>query len=383
MDVTNNTASTDDSTGTERQVDVEIRNVRKSFGPIEAVADVSFNIRKGEFVTLLGPSGCGKTTLLRIIAGLERATAGEIFIQGRAMRTVPPYRRPVSLVFQNLSLFPHMNVRDNVAFGPVMDGLDRKTVRDRVTEYLALVDLEGYGDRRINELSGGQRQRVALARALVRQPAVLLLDEPLSALDLKLRRAMQIELKRIQEQLQTTFVYVTHDQEEALVMSDRIAVMSDGKVEQYGPSDEVYHRPRTPFVASFIGDTNLLEAEVRRVVDGRAELDWSGVAVEATRSTQHELSVGDVVHVSIRPERIDVVDGQASGVNSISGRVLERHFRGPSARLLIDAGAGRKVLAEWPGTAGPGPAADAQVTLRWAADAAVVVEGSRRPSTTE
>jgi spermidine/putrescine transport system ATP-binding protein len=328
--------------------DVAVRGVVKRFGETVAVAGVDLDIQQGEFVTLLGPSGCGKTTLLRIIAGLEQATSGRIDIRGRSMRGVPPYRRPVSLVFQNLALFPHMDVYRNVAFGPEMARADAKTTRRRVAEYLELVDLGGYEQRQVSQLSGGQRQRVALARALIREPTVLLLDEPLAALDLKLRRQMQIELKRIQEKLGATFIYVTHDQEEALVMSDRIAVMNGGLVEQYGRAEEVYRSPKTSFVASFIGDTNLLEGTVTRVADGKVTVDC-GVTCTARVPTGHQVEAGASVHLSVRPEHIrvgQVDDEDAAAMNCFTGKVLERHFRGPSLRLVVEGPAATRMIAE-------------------------------------
>ena len=240
--------------------DVELTGVTKRFGDHAAVDDVDLQVRHGEFLSLLGPSGCGKTTTLRLIAGFERPDAGEIRIAGDDVASLPPYRRPVNTVFQSYALFPHLSVRDNVAYGLKQRGLGRRERELRAREMLELVHLSGVEDRKPRQLSGGQQQRVALARALVMNPKVLLLDEPLGALDLKVRKALQIELKRIQASVGITFVYVTHDQEEALAMSDRVAVMNDGQIEQLAPPQDVYDRPATDFVAEFIGDTNFVQA---------------------------------------------------------------------------------------------------------------------------
>src|SRR5579871_4633647 len=241
---------------------ISLQNVSKHFGAVRAVDDVSFEIRRGEFFSLLGPSGCGKTTLLRMLAGFELPTTGEIFIDGQPMSPVPAYARPTNMVFQNYAIFPHLNVRENIAFGLRKKRLSKAEMARTVEEALALIKMQGYGERASHQLSGGQRHRVALARALVCRPKVLLLDEPLGALDAKLRHAMQIELKRLQSQLGITFLFVTHDQEEALVMSDRIAVVNKGRIEQIGPTAEIYHRPATAFVADFLGQANLIDAVV-------------------------------------------------------------------------------------------------------------------------
>jgi spermidine/putrescine transport system ATP-binding protein len=243
-------------------IDVELQGVRKSFREVVAVDGVSLRIERGEFFSLLGPSGCGKTTTLRMIAGFEHPTEGEVLIQGRAMGETPPFARNVNTVFQHYALFPHMTVAENVGFGLKMKGRKRSEIETRMSEALELVRLSGYEQRRPRQLSGGQQQRVALARALINHPAVLLLDEPLGALDLKLRKEMQTELKRLQKSVGITFIYVTHDQEEALTMSDRIAVMNGGQVEQVGLPEEIYERPQSRFVADFIGETNFIEGLV-------------------------------------------------------------------------------------------------------------------------
>src|SRR5881392_3390596 len=246
----------------ERSVGIALEGVSKGFGKVAAVRDVNISIAEGEFFSLLGPSGCGKTTSLRMIAGFEQPDAGRIVLQGEDVTHVRPNRRAVNMVFQHYALFPHMSIYDNVAFGLKVSHVPRSEHRQRVEAMLRVVELEGLEKRRIRQLSGGQQQRVALARALVKQPAALLLDEPLGALDVKLRKQMQLELKRIQHELGTTFVYVTHDQEEALAMSDRIAVMNGGRVEQIGTPREIYEHPSTAFVADFIGSLNALDVTV-------------------------------------------------------------------------------------------------------------------------
>lgn len=281
---------------------VELRKVSKHFGEVEAVHQVSLQIRDGEFFSLLGPSGCGKTTTLRMIAGFERPTEGEIYIKGERMNDVPPFHRPVNTVFQHYALFPHMTVFENVAFGLEMKRLPRDEIRRRVEEALRLVRLSGLENRYPHQLSGGQQQRVALARALVNRPAVLLLDEPLGALDLKLRKEMQLELKTLQHQIGITFIYVTHDQEEAMTMSDRIAVMNQGRVLQVGTPVEIYEHPATRFVADFIGETNFLDGRVVDLEGGMARVEIEGFPVFAAPSGA--IHRGQTVTVAIRPERI-------------------------------------------------------------------------------
>ncbi|MDZ4737211.1 MAG: ABC transporter ATP-binding protein [Rhodospirillaceae bacterium] len=291
---------------TERSA-VEARGVTKIFGhgpdAVRALDDVSIQIRENEFFTLLGPSGCGKTTLLRLIAGFELPTAGEILLEGEPVGHLPPNKRLVNTVFQSYALFPHMTVRQNIAFGLEMRGIDRATINPTVDEMLGLVQLAGYGNRRPSQLSGGQQQRVALARALANRPKVLLLDEPLSALDLKLRQGMRVELKNIQQQTGITFIFVTHDQEEALTMSDRLAVMSQGRIQQLGGPHEIYEQPVNRFVADFIGDTNFVLARVTAVENGRARcrsdsgLEFDVVAIA-------DVAPGREVTFALRPEKI-------------------------------------------------------------------------------
>jgi len=316
---------------------VRLSGVRKRYdGGTEALRGVDLEVKAGEFFSLLGPSGCGKTTLLRILAGFEEPDAGEVVLAGRNMRGVPPYRRPVNLVFQNYALFPHMNVYDNVAFGLRMKRLPEGEVRERVGWALELVDIAGLERRRPHELSGGQKQRVALARALVNEPEVLLLDEPLGALDYKLRKQLQVELMNLQEELGLTFVYVTHDQEEALVMSDRIAVMREGRIEQLGYPEDLYERPASRFVAQFLGTSNLIPGTA--LEGGRVETPLGTLAVNET------LAAGARVTLSIRPEKVRLRRHDAESANRVRVRVDDIIYTGAENQYLLDA-AGFELVA--------------------------------------
>jgi spermidine/putrescine transport system ATP-binding protein len=312
-----------------KELAIELVNVTKRFGEVVAVDDVTLKIEDGEFFSLLGPSGCGKTTTLRMIAGLELVTAGEIFLHGKSMGQTPAFKRPVNTVFQNYALFPHMNVERNVGFGLEMKKVPKKEIETRVFEALEMVRLPDLARRRPKELSGGQQQRIALARALVNRPEVLLLDEPLGALDLKLRKTMQLELKQLQEQVGITFIYVTHDQEEALTMSDRIAVMNAGEVLQIGPPEEIYERPTTRFVADFIGETNFLDGIVEEI-NGQEIV----VSLEKQEPVRGHCAVpvqkGQAVSVVIRPEKFSL--GQ-NGM--VKGRVEESIYIGTDTRYII------------------------------------------------
>ena len=308
---------------------VELVNVIKRFGEVVAVDDVSIKIEDGEFFSLLGPSGCGKTTSLRMIAGLETATEGEILLHGKSMGQVPSFKRPVNTVFQNYALFPHLTVERNVAFGLEMQKVPKDEIKSRVVDALEMVRMSEYARRQPNQLSGGQQQRIALARALVNRPEVLLLDEPLGALDLKLRKDMQLELKQLQEQVGITFIYVTHDQEEALTMSDRIAVMNKGKVLQIGSPEEIYEHPNTRFVADFIGETNFLEGTISEVDGNDIAVSLDGQAV--VRAHGHiSLEKGQAVSVVIRPEKISL--GEKGMLN---GKVDEAIYIGTDMRYII------------------------------------------------
>jgi spermidine/putrescine transport system ATP-binding protein len=317
---------------------VQLFDLAKRFGEVTAVDGISLDIPAGEFFSLLGPSGCGKTTTLRMIAGFERPDAGRILLDGRDMAQTPPNQRPVNTVFQNYALFPHLDVSDNVAFGLRFQGVAKADARQRVATALDLVRLRGFEERRPTQLSGGQQQRVALARALVLNPSVLLLDEPLGSLDAKLRKALQIELKAIQERVGITFVYVTHDQEEALTMSDRIAVMSEGRIEQVGPPREVYEEPETAYVADFLGVSNLMDA--RAVGPGRITI--GDVTLGARRGATDV--TGDV-KVVIRPERVRVEDRGSNGPNRIAGMVERTVFLGPTVQVLLRLSGGQSLQA--------------------------------------
>ncbi len=315
---------------------VELRDVVKRFGDVVAVDHVSLQIREGEFFSLLGPSGCGKTTTLRLIAGFEMPTAGVVLIGGEPQGYLPPYRRPVNTVFQHYALFPHMTVYENVAFGLEMQGVPRRQVRQRVLEALDLVQLADLESRRPHQLSGGQQQRVALARALVNRPKVLLLDEPLGALDLKLRKAMQVELKNLQHRVGITFVYVTHDQEEALTMSDRIAVVNLGRVLQVGTPEEIYEHPADRFVADFIGETNFLQGTLRALGPPLQVEIGGSLKVSAARA-QQGLAVGEPVVVSVRPEKVRLSPPEEAppAANRVSGRVEQVVYMGTDTRYQV------------------------------------------------
>jgi len=310
---------------------IDIRSVVKTFGEFTALHGISLEIADNAFFTLLGPSGCGKTTLLRLIAGFEAVTAGEIRLFGEDIARLEPNRRPVNTVFQHYALFPHMSVIDNVAFGLKMQGLDLPGRRARAGKMLEMVHLSAFADRLPAQLSGGQQQRVALARALAPAPKVLLLDEPLSALDLKLRQAMRVELKQLQEDTGITFIFVTHDQEEALTMSDRIAVMSAGQVQQIGTAQEIYEAPANRFVADFIGETNLLEVDVHQVHEGRATLTLPG----GHRLTCPSALVAAGRHsLSIRPERVTIEDGAEVSAAELSATVERVVYLGSDLQVL-------------------------------------------------
>jgi spermidine/putrescine transport system ATP-binding protein len=355
---------------------IGLDHVVKRFGTFVAVDDAHFEIGRGEFFSLLGPSGCGKTTTLRMIAGFEAPTAGHVRLEGKDVSRVPPYRRNVNTVFQHYALFPHMSVFDNVAFGPRSKRLSRKDTATRVKALLEVVRLADFADRKPAQLSGGQQQRVALARALVNYPSALLLDEPLGALDLKLRQAMQLELKRIQREVEITFIYVTHDQEEALTMSDRIAVMNEGRVEQIGTPEEIYHRPESVFVAGFIGTANLLPVQVEQVGD-RPTVVLPGnrrVQVPAGHVT---FETGTSATVMIRPERVRLARSEPSnGAGAISASVADLVFQGPVVRCALRTVDGTQVVAH------VGPEDDLpmlrpgeKVWLTWEPDAACLLPG--------
>lgn len=364
------------------EISLELKEIKKSFTEGEAVLDnISLEISKGEFITLLGSSGCGKTTTLRIIAGLEQPDAGSVWLDGREVTGLEPNQRDVNTVFQNYALFPHMNVAENIGYGLKLKKVPKSEIRKKVSQMLELVQLEGYEKRKPSELSGGQKQRVAIARALVNNPKVLLLDEPLGALDLQLRRAMQIELKHLQKKLGITFIYITHDQEEAINMSDRIAVMKDGRIEQIGTPDEIYNHPKTSYVATFVGNANILHGAAERIQGENAivkigndrvivKLETSQQNTEDTGVKQY-LSAGEKVTLAVRSENIllqetavigdtgtdyrdavdiSVADGSldAHNKNSVSGlqaTVTEKNFAGGQLRVTLKLSDGTQLIA--------------------------------------
>lgn len=364
------------------EISLELKEIKKSFTEGEAVLDnISLEISKGEFITLLGSSGCGKTTTLRIIAGLEQPDAGSVWLDGREVTGLEPNQRDVNTVFQNYALFPHMNVAENIGYGLKLKKVPKSEIRKKVSQMLELVQLEGYEKRKPSELSGGQKQRVAIARALVNNPKVLLLDEPLGALDLQLRRAMQIELKHLQKKLGITFIYITHDQEEAINMSDRIAVMRDGRIEQIGTPDEIYNHPKTSYVATFVGNANILHGAAESIQGENAivkigndrvivKLETSQQNTEDTGVKQY-LSAGEKVTLAVRSENIllqetavigdtgtdyrdavdiSVADGSldAHNKNSVSGlqaTVTEKNFAGGQLRVTLKLSDGTQLIA--------------------------------------
>jgi spermidine/putrescine transport system ATP-binding protein len=347
--------------------------VTKRFGEFTAVDSITLDIHEGEFFTLLGPSGCGKTTTLRMIAGFEEPNGGEILVGGNDVAGLPAHRRPTNTVFQSYALFPHLTVRDNVAYGLKRKRIDKAEIDERVTAELERVGLGNEGHRKPNQLSGGQQQRVALARAVVNLPKVLLLDEPLGALDLKLRKALQLELKGIQKEIGITFVYVTHDQEEALTMSDRIAVMNRGIVEQVAVPEEVYERPETTFVAGFIGVSNLMPGTVRSLSGQIATVELeAGVTVE---SKANGLATGERCHAVVRPEKLyvtpkgEAVAAHAENEQSVEGVVTSSIYLGTATQLVVELKVGARMTVLCPNTNEAErqslPGGGAEVKLAW------------------
>ncbi len=329
---------------------IELVGVAKTYQAhgeaVTAVREMNLAIREGEFFSMLGPSGCGKTTTLRMIAGFEDPSQGVVYLHGSDVTRVPPHKRDVNMVFQSYALFPHMNVYENVAFGLKRKGVPAAQIRERVGDMLAVVDLTGREKRRPRELSGGQQQRVALARALVNRPRALLLDEPLGALDLKLRQHMQVELKRIQREVGVTFVYVTHDQGEALTMSDRIAVMNDGRVEHLGTPREIYEHPATKFVAGFIGTSNLMSGTVTSLDAGRAVISFGPSERIIVPLRENPVSPGDTLELSVRPEKIDLstVEPTGSDLCVVRGVVNEVIYLGTSTNYDVTTSSGAQIV---------------------------------------
>lgn len=309
---------------------VSLKDVEKYYGDNRVVRKLNMEIEEGEFLTLLGPSGCGKTTTLRMIAGFEDATSGSILVEGENVEEKEPYERNVNTVFQSYALFPHMNIFENIAYGLKIKKLPKDEIKQRVTEMLELVQLTGFEKRKPFQLSGGQKQRVAIARALINRPKVLLLDEPLGALDLKLRKQMQIELKRLQRKLKTTFVYVTHDQEEALTMSDRIAIMNSGRLEQLGTPKEIYEHPKTKFVAGFIGESNIIEGVCGAVTDNYMSVETECGII---RATVGDFKKGESLYLSIRPENVLFSPKKVDGF-TVCGSVKDIIFVGSITKII-------------------------------------------------
>jgi len=360
--------STQRPSKTDTAYDVELRKVFKVYNGETAVRGVDLQIRSGEFFSILGPSGCGKTTTLRLVAGFETPSAGEVLVRGQSMLTVPPYQRPVNTVFQSYALFGHMTIWDNVAFSLKLKGKTKAELQDRVREALELVKMTSFAHRYPAQLSGGQQQRVALARALVNRPAVLLLDEPLGALDLKLRKEMQVELTSLQQELGMTFVMVTHDQEEALSMSDRIAVMNEGRVEQIGSPSEIYERPRTPFVADFIGETNLFRGRLtQHDRDGLTVVTDAGLqlAVKSQEPWAGGGGGGDVV-VSVRPEKVHVsLYKPEVAANCFEGDLRNIMYLGTHVHYVVELRSGDRVTVMQVNTGGERPKLHVPVYVHW------------------
>ena len=357
-----------------RSVAVELVGVTKRFGDFVAVADLSLDIYEGEFFSLLGPSGCGKTTTLRMIAGFEKPTEGSISVAGEEVQGVPPYRRPVNTVFQSYAIFPHLNVFDNVAFGLRRSGVKGEELRKRVTEACEMVQLSGFEKRKPTMLSGGQQQRVALARALVNRPKVLLLDEPLGALDLKLRKELQLELRNLQHEVGITFVYVTHDQEEALTMSDRIAVMNEGRVQQIADPATLYELPGNSFVANFIGQTNVFSGTVESVSGGRVTLRTSGeTRIEAVSQEGTGVEVGAEVQAAVRPEKVRFGD---SGENASTVEIRQIVYLGVSTQYIAELPGGeRLVLYQQNANDAENPEVGEEVAVSWDARNCLILGG--------
>ena len=346
--------------------DLECVGISKHFGDFVAVDNVSFRIPRGSFFSILGPSGCGKTTLLRMIAGFEEPSSGNILIKNKSALSLPPNKRPAKMVFQHLALFPMMNVADNIAYGLRCQGVSRQEINKRTAEVLARVGLPEAGGKEIHQLSGGQKQRIAIARCMALGPEVLLLDEPLGALDLKLREHMKVELKMLQRQFDTTFIYITHDQSEALVMSDRVAVMNNGKFEQIGDPQELYHQPASAFVAGFVGDSNRWHGRITAIADGDTLLQTEdGLALRVAGSHG---SVGAAAEVFVRPEAISIMRAQdtAEGLpNATAGRVDSVLFNGANSKVLVRLPGGGLVEAALPPTGFADLSSAERICLYW------------------
>ncbi|MDX1875433.1 ABC transporter ATP-binding protein [Mycolicibacterium sp. 120266] len=359
---------------------VELHGLTKAYGSAVAVDNLSLHVQAGEFLSLLGPSGCGKTTTLRMIGGFEFPDDGTITISGRNVENLPPHKRPVNTVFQAYALFPHMKVADNVAYGLRRSGVPKAEMSDRVSRALDMVRMTAFANRKPAQLSGGQQQRIALARALVNRPAVVLLDEPMSALDRKLREEMQVELKLLQQELGTTFIFVTHDQEEALSMSDRIAVMNDGRIEQIGTASAVYDSPESAFVADFIGRQNSFTGTISSFDPTGVNVRTAGLSLYSTRPAKGDVpaAAGAAVTAAIRPESVLVTEqavtesspeSSTAGVNVVSGVLLGVSELGHSLQLVVHTGSEDRILARLPRSSNPPTELGAPVSCSWSADA--------------
>ncbi len=349
-----------------------LTNLRKQYGDFVAVENTTLNVKKGEFLTFLGSSGCGKTTTLRMIAGFEDPTEGSILIGGKHAEHLPPNKREVNTVFQNYALFPHLTIRENIAFGLKLQKVKKAEIKERVENIIKLVKLEEHADKSPDQLSGGQKQRVAIARAIVNNPKVLLLDEPLGALDLKLRKEMQLELKQLQRELEITFIYVTHDQEEALTMSDRIVVMNKGRIEQVGTAHEIYERPQTKFVAQFIGETNLFENVEILEKNGNDYVVAIGSEKVSTDSMK-DFKPGEKVHISIRPENMKLSRTPMEGRESIAVTYDSNIYVGNISKFVVFTDQGRRLTAsEFSEDAGTFNKGD-KVYINWIPERAVMI----------
>lgn len=324
---------------------IEIRQVNKSYGSALILNNISLSVYHGEFLTLLGPSGCGKTTLLRLISGFEQPTSGEIYINGHCVNSLPPQKRDVHTVFQSYALFPHLSVYENVAFALRCKKMDQKTISARVEEILCLVQLESFAKRDIQQLSGGQQQRVAIARAVINRPQVLLLDEPLSSLDYRLRKNMQYELKQLQKALNMTFIFVTHDQEEALSMSDRIAIFNHGHIEQIGTPRQVYETPNSLYVAKFIGEANIFDIQINGISDQNLITEIESIQFECRNTGNYQ--PGDKIHLIIRPEDIRVWNQTETDDTSgmLSGKIIDIVYKGSTVDLKVELRSGKVINA--------------------------------------
>lgn len=360
---------------------IAIQNISKHFGPVRAVDDINLDIAKGEFFALLGPSGCGKTTLLRMLAGFEMPTEGAIYLDNEETSLIPHFKRPVNMVFQSYAIFPHLNVFQNIAFGLRKDKLPKEELERRVNEALALIKMEGYGERKAHEMSGGQRQRVALARALIKKPKVLLLDEPLGALDKKLREQMQLELRQLQRNVGITFVFVTHDQEEALTMADRVAVMSDGKVLEVGAPEELYERPKTKFVADFLGSMNFFDGNIKGVEGDDYIIETKELGQIKASAKNQDFTTGEVVSVALRPENIQINPSEATGVvGNIKGVMSDTAYLGDRAHIYVTLeGAEAPIsvaMQNLDGAASSATNGDRNITIGWSQSSVLLLKNS-------